>query len=79
MQKIFGVLFILVAVWTAIEIYTKGTDAAFGGLFASRSPTRASVESSGALPDRVRERAKSAFRMHEERTLQQTDPDDRGE
>jgi hypothetical protein len=76
MQKIFGVLFILVAVWIAIEVYTKGTDAAFGGLFASHSHGQASVESGGPLTDRVRERVKGSVRTHEERTLQQTDPDE---
>jgi hypothetical protein len=96
MQKIFGVLFILVAVWIAIEVYTKGTDAAFGGLFAGHSPAHASVQSDGTLPDQVREsvqsdgnpdyvrqstlpdqvrdRVNEAFRAHEERTRQQTNP-----
>ncbi|HME71634.1 MAG TPA: hypothetical protein VKM54_17450 [Myxococcota bacterium] len=76
MQKIFGALFILVAIWIAIEVYTKGTDGAFGGLFADHSRAQASVQSGGALPGRVRDRVKGAFRAHEERTLQQTDPDD---
>ncbi len=80
MQKIFGVLFILIAIWIAIEVYTKGTDGAFGGLFADHSRVRTSTQASGALPDGVRDRVRGAFRTHEERTLQQTDQDDqRGE
>ena len=77
MQKIFGVLFILVVIWIAIEVYTKGTDGAFGGLFADHSRVQASTQASGGLPDRVRDRVKGAVRTHEERTLQQTDPEDR--
>ncbi len=77
MQKIFGVLFILVAIWIAIEVYTKGTDDAFGGLFAGHSRVQASAQASGGLPDRVRDRVRGAVRTHEERTLQQTDPEDR--
>jgi hypothetical protein len=77
MQKIFGVLFILVAVWIAIEVYTKGTDGAFGGLFAAHSRGQASAQASGPLTDRARDRVKEAFRTREERTLQQTESDDR--
>ena len=75
MQKIFGILFILVAVWIGIEVYTEGTDRAFGGLFASHSPTPASAQTGGPLTDRVHDRVSNAMRTREERTLQQTDPD----
>jgi hypothetical protein len=75
MQKIFGVLFILLATWIAIEVYTEGTDRAFGGLFASHSRTPATAQASGPLTDRARDRVTSAIRTREERTLQQTDPD----
>jgi hypothetical protein len=34
MQKVFGILIIVVLVWAGIEYYTKG-EAAFGGIFAS--------------------------------------------
>jgi hypothetical protein len=77
MQKIFGILFILLAVWIAIEVYTEGTDRAFGGLFASHSPTPASAQASGPLTDRVHDRVSSSMRTREERTLQQTDPEGR--
>jgi len=77
MQKIFGVLLILLAVWVAIEVYTNGTDRAFGGLFAGRSHGPASASESGPLTSRARDRVSSAYRTHEERTLNQVDSDDR--
>jgi hypothetical protein len=35
MQRVFGILFIVVAIWAGVEIYTKGMEGAFGGLFGS--------------------------------------------
>jgi len=75
MQKIFGVLLILLAVWVAIEVYTNGTDHAFGGLFAGHS--QAGVSESGPLTTRARDRVSGAYRTHEERTLNQVDSEDR--
>jgi hypothetical protein len=77
MQKVFGILFILLAIWIGIEVFTKGTDVAFGGLFAGHSPAPAGVQAGGTLPNRVRDQVNSAYRTHEERTLQQVDPDGR--
>lgn len=34
MAKIFGVLLIVLGVWVGMEIYTKGMQDAFGGVFA---------------------------------------------
>ena len=44
MAKIFGVLLIVLGVWVGMEIYTKGTDGAFGGIFAGWSQP---IESKG--------------------------------
>jgi hypothetical protein len=33
MGRIFGILFIVLAVWTGVEVYNEGTAGAFGGLF----------------------------------------------
>jgi hypothetical protein len=74
MQKIFGVLLILLAVWVGIEIYTQGMDGAFGGLFASHSGTQRGPQTGGGLPDQVRDRVKGAVRTNEERTLQHMEP-----
>ena len=34
MAKVFGILLIVLGVWVGLEIYTKGTHGAFGGIFA---------------------------------------------
>lgn len=34
MAKVFGILLIVLGVWVGIEVYTKGTQQAFGGAFA---------------------------------------------
>ncbi|HKE11048.1 MAG TPA: hypothetical protein VKE73_05705 [Myxococcota bacterium] len=74
MQKIFGILLMLVLIWAAIEVFTKGTGGAFGGVFASHSQTQDAVQAGGGVPDRVRDRVRSAVRTNEERTLQHVDP-----
>ena len=35
MAKVFGILMIVIGVWIGLEIFTKGMDSAFGGLFAT--------------------------------------------
>jgi hypothetical protein len=35
MAKLFGILLIVLGVWIGLEIFTQGTDSAFGGLFAT--------------------------------------------
>ena len=35
MAKVLGILVIVLGVWIGMEIFTKGTDEAFGGLFAA--------------------------------------------
>ena len=34
MGRIVGVLLTVLAIWAGVEVYTKGTDGAFGGAFA---------------------------------------------
>jgi len=67
MGKIFGILLIVVAMWVGLTIFNEGTDAAFGGLFASSE--KAAANASGRpLPRRVEESVRKAYREHEERT-----------
>jgi hypothetical protein len=71
MGRIFGILFLVLAVWTGAEVYTEGTSGAFDGLF-----TRLGfVEEEQAPP--VTERAanawQDAYHAAEERVRQQTD------
>ena len=35
MQKLFGIVVIALGVWVGMEVYTKGTHAALGGIFAN--------------------------------------------
>lgn len=35
MQKLMGIVLMVVGIWVGIEIYTQGIDGAFGGIFAS--------------------------------------------
>lgn len=67
MGKIFGILLIVVGLWVGITIFTEGTDAAFGGLFAEGS--KQTAQASGApVTSRVRSAVGDAYRMQEERS-----------
>jgi len=66
MGKSFGILLIVVAIWVGLTIFNEGTDAAFGGLFAS-SRDEAADESGRPLPRRVEESVRKAYREQEER------------
>ena len=35
MQKLIGIIVIVIGIWVGIEVYTQGVDGAFGGIFAS--------------------------------------------
>lgn len=35
MQKLIGIIIIVIGIWVGIEVYTQGVDGAFGGIFAS--------------------------------------------
>jgi hypothetical protein len=67
MGKSFGILLIVVAVWVGLTIFTEGTDAAFGGLFASSRKEVANA-SGRPLPRRVEESVRNAYREQEART-----------
>ena len=44
MGRIFGILFIVIAVWTGVEVYNEGTSGAFGGLFVRLGLAEEEVE-----------------------------------
>ena len=73
MQKVLGILLIVLVVWLGLEVFTKGMDGAFGGLLASHSQAQADVQAGGSLPNRVRDQVNGAMRTSEERTLRQTE------
>lgn len=54
MGKIIGIGFVVLGLWLGFEVYTKGTDAAFGGFFSSESVEQAAQQSPlGKLEDRA--------------------------
>ena len=44
MGRIFGILFIVLAVWTGVEIYNEGMSGAFGGAFVRLGLAEEDVE-----------------------------------
>lgn len=48
MGKLLGLILFVLAVWVAVEVYDKGVDGAFGGLFAGFSAPLQRNESTGA-------------------------------
>jgi hypothetical protein len=49
MAKVFGILLIVLGVWVGMEIFTKGTDGAFGGIFAAEGSSSAAIEDGSPL------------------------------
>jgi len=72
MGKILGILLIVVAIWVGLTIFNEGTDAAFGGLFASSSKD-ASDSSGRPVIRRVEASVSKAYRAQEERTRSNTE------
>lgn len=66
MGKVFGILLIVVALWIGLTLFTEGTDAAFGGIFASNENDVADP-SGRPLPRRVEESVRKAYRAQEAR------------
>ena len=77
MAKVFGILLIVLGVWLGIEVMTKGTDGAFGGIFAQGG---ASVPSESGQPigQKARTRVQESMKATAERTAQGIgdEPDD---
>jgi hypothetical protein len=53
MVKAIGLLIGVAVIWAAVEIYTEGPDAAFGGRFASWIGSGAPGEKRGSTAERV--------------------------
>ena len=60
MQKVFGILIIVVLVWAGVEFVTKG-DAAFGGLFSDGGPARESALPGQQAGERLRAESDARF------------------
>ena len=75
MAKIFGILLIVVAVWIGLTIFNEGSDAAFGGLFASKSQSgQMQLDPTGRpLPRRVEHSVGKAYQEHEKQMNERAD------
>jgi hypothetical protein len=74
--RLFGLLLILLCIWTGVEIYTKGTAGAFGGLF-SRFSEDLNTPAQRSTHDRAADAFQRAYNKSEERVdrlLRQQDP-----
>ena len=72
MGKIFGILLIVIGIWVGLTIYNEGTDAAFGGIFASARSGPGDT-SGQPLPRRVEDRVGRAYEAQERRALHGVD------
>jgi hypothetical protein len=72
MGRIFGILFLVLAVWTGVEVYTEGTSAAFGGLF-TRLGFVAEEQQAPPVTQRAASAWQDAYHAAEERVRDQTD------
>jgi hypothetical protein len=70
MGKVFGILFMVLAIWVGIEIYTKGSDRAFGGALAWLGGESASADGGDgrSTMQRFGDRVRSDMQTGAERT-----------
>jgi hypothetical protein len=73
MARLFGIVLILLGIWTGIEVYTEGVNGAFGGLFSGFS---SSVEAPAerSTPDRAADAFQRAYNKSEERVDRLLEP-----
>jgi hypothetical protein len=51
--KLLGIVLFVLVLWAGVEIFTKGTDGAFGGLFARLSGKPPAAEHALPIPKRI--------------------------
>jgi hypothetical protein len=64
MQKVFGILFIVLGIWVGLEVYNEGTAGAFDGLLVRLGMAQAPAEDAGPYQspgERAAERLRSAY------------------
>jgi len=59
MAKAFAILLIVLGVWLGLEIFTNGTEGAFGGVFASGSPSASTEPTAQRIRNRVQQNMKA--------------------
>jgi len=72
MQQIVKLLAVIALIWIGTEIYSKGMDQAFGGIFANEKEIEA-AQQYVSTPQRVGDRVRSHLQQDEERTKQLLD------
>ena len=72
MGRIFGILLLVLAIWTGVEVYTEGTSGAFGGLFARLGFVAEQPETT-PVTERAAGAWKEAYRASEDRVRHQTE------
>jgi hypothetical protein len=59
MAKAFAILLIVLGVWLGLEIFTNGTEGAFGGVFASGSPSASKEPTAQRIRNKVQRSMKA--------------------
>jgi hypothetical protein len=67
--KILGIVLFVLAVWAGAEILTKGTDGAFGGLFARFGGTPPAAQPALPIPKRIGEKVQNELNDAMERRM----------
>jgi hypothetical protein len=67
MGKIFGILLLVVGIWVGLEVYTEGTQNAFGGALAFLGESSDEVQDRRTAPQRAGDSVRSAQHEAEER------------
>ena len=69
MGRIFGILFLVLAVWTGAEVYSEGTQNAFGGslAFLGESGDGEEIQDRRTTPQRAGDAVREAHRDAEQR------------
>ena len=79
MAKVLGILVIVLGVWIGMEIFTKGTDEAFGGLFAAGGAREARTAAEPPV-QRIRSRVErdmaAGLARSEPGSVDESDPDE---
>ena len=73
MGRVFGILFVVLAVWSGVEVYTEGTAGAFGGLFPRLGLVAEEQEAAPPVTERAASAWREAYQAAEERVRDQTD------
>jgi len=80
MRRVFVFLFLIVAIWVGLEVYTQGVGGAFGGLFSDLpGASFADAPANHSTPDRAADAFQRAYNKSEERVehqLREVGPDE---